>query len=76
MKSNKPREFWIRKDKPGCTVYLDPVDNYKGEVIHVIEHSAFRKAVDLLKKFANEDFRGNRPSHSVESYNLLKELGE
>lgn len=42
----------------------------------VIEEIAYYKAIQTLKKIANEDFRGNRPQSAVDAYNTLKELGE
>lgn len=36
----------------------------------------YEKAVEALKKMANEDFRGNRPQSAVDAYKTLKDLGE
>lgn len=36
----------------------------------------YEKAVGVLKKIANEDFRGNRPQSAVDAYKTLKDLGE
>ena len=76
-----PRQFcvWQRVGLRAPMLSDRWIDDDLGPFIYremVVEKSAYDKVVEALKKFADEDFRGNRPGHCVESYNLLKELGE
>ncbi len=69
----KAREFWIR-DKQGTSHRIKPI----GETIHVIEKSAYDKAVEALQMIAM-GYPGD-PQLGVAGRDValgcLKELGE
>ena len=73
---SKPREFWLVKAEPESichyVLYLPPLPP-KHEVVHVIEKSAFDKAVHALKHYAIAN-GGTHPSGNV-ARNTLRELG-
>ena len=56
-----------------CQCCHDNLNNV-GQWIHQMNMKN-QRLVEVLKKIANEDFRGNRPQSAVDAYNVLKELG-
>lgn len=79
---SKAWEFWITKHhrfESICSISETVQDArlWRGEVIHVIEHSAYQTAVDALKEISS----GAKCSACscnchVEAEETLKELGE
>jgi iron uptake system EfeUOB component EfeO/EfeM len=66
---SKPREFWIDIKNDGVK-HSHETRKFKG--LHVIEKSAYRKAIAALKKIADINFT----DELTLAKDTLKELGE
>ena len=71
-----PREWWIHENMKEVFNIPPWKCGREAEVVHVIERSAYSKAIEALKNIADQDYRGNRPNECVIAYEALKALGE
>ncbi len=79
---NKIKRIWIYFTTNDEATIYDSLDEVymdmklSDEVDEFVERSAYDRAIDIHRKNANEDYRGNRNCSSVRSHKILKELGE
>ena len=82
------KTFWIYDNSEEPCLAFSDTDVYKEEIksypdFEVIEIKAlhhlqakYSKLKNVMKKIANEDYRGNRSNLSIDAELILKELGE
>ena len=85
MPQHKPREFWIDEGLNGLDLgwYKTYVSEFPrkhetsgAKIIHVIEYSAYRKAIDVLKMYRRGVNVSSYIKNSQLAREVLEELGE